>query len=117
MGRHPIRLQSLPPHRPSRKRIDINHPDIAPNLDLATSCSFVRSDDPAILAGLASPTEAGNGDCSNKAAVQDVYGHGTHVASTIAAPVNGIGIAGVAPRAPCRRVPGRPQRTRPCSRA
>ena len=79
--------------------VDLNHPDIAPNLDLAASCSFVRSDDPAIVAGLASPVEAGNGDCSNKAAVQDVYGHGTHVASTIAAPVNRIGIAGVAPEA------------------
>ncbi len=79
--------------------VDINHPDIAPNLDLADSCSFVRSDDPTILAGLTNPIEAGNGDCSNKAAVQDRGGHGTHVASTVAAPVNGIGIAGVAPEA------------------
>ena len=79
--------------------VDIDHPDIAPNLDLARSCSFVRSDDPTILAGLTDPVEAGNGDCSNKAAVQDLGGHGTHVASTIAAPINGIGIAGVAPDA------------------
>src|SRR5690349_4085229 len=79
--------------------VDINHPDIAPDLDLATSCSFVRSDDPAILAGLASPTEAGNGNCTNKAAVQDLGGHGTHVASNVAAPINGVGIAGVAPDA------------------
>ena len=40
-----------------------------------------------------------NGDCSNKAAVQDLQGHGTHVSTTIAGRVNGIGIAGVAPRA------------------
>jgi len=79
--------------------VDINHPDIAPNLDLAASCSFVSSDDPAIVAGLADPVEAGNGDCSNKAAVQDRSGHGTHVASIIASPVNGIGVAGVAPEA------------------
>ena len=79
--------------------VDLNHPDIAPNLDLADSCSFVRSDDPAITAGLADPIEAGNGDCSNKAAVQDRSGHGTHTASTIAAPINGVGIAGVAPDA------------------
>jgi subtilisin family serine protease len=79
--------------------VDITHPDIAPNLDLASSCSFVRSDDPAIVAGLSSPVEAGNGNCANKAAVQDRGGHGTHVASEIAAPINGIGIAGVAPDA------------------
>ncbi|HWH93704.1 MAG TPA: S8 family serine peptidase [Baekduia sp.] len=79
--------------------VDINHPDIAPNLDLAASCSFVRSDDPTITAGLTDPVEAGNGDCSNKAAVQDLGGHGTHVASTVAAPINGVGIAGVAPDA------------------
>jgi subtilisin family serine protease len=79
--------------------VDIDHPDIAPNLDLATSCSFVRSDDPTILAGLTDPVEAGNGDCSNKAAVQDRSGHGTHVASIAASPLNGIGVAGVAPEA------------------
>ena len=79
--------------------VDLTHPDVAPNLDLTSSCSFIASDDPAIVAGLSSPTEAGNGDCSNKAAVDDKSGHGTHVASEIAAPVNGVGIAGVAPRA------------------
>lgn len=79
--------------------VDIDHPDIAPNLDLASSCSFVRSDDPTIVAGLTDPIEAGNGDCSNKAAVQDYSGHGTHVASIAASPVNGIGVAGVAPEA------------------
>jgi len=31
--------------------------------------------------------------------VQDLSGHGTHTASTVAAPINGIGIAGVAPEA------------------
>jgi subtilisin family serine protease len=79
--------------------VDLAHPDIAPNLDLASSCSFVRSDDPAITAGLSDPIEAGDGNCADKAAIQDLAGHGTHLASNVAAPVNGIGIAGVAPEA------------------
>ena len=47
----------------------------------------------------ADPQEIANGDCSNKAAVQDLQGHGTHVSTTIAGRVNGIGIVGVAPEA------------------
>jgi len=74
--------------------VDFNHPDISPNLDVDRSCSFIFDDTPT-----ADPTEIANGDCTNKAAVQDLSGHGTHVASNIAAPVNGIGIAGVAPEA------------------
>ena len=74
--------------------VDATHPDVAPNLDLAASCSFIFSDTPT-----ADPAEVANGDCSNKAAVQDLQGHGTHVATTIAAPLNGIGIVGVAPEA------------------
>jgi subtilisin family serine protease len=74
--------------------IDFNHPDIAPNLDGGRSCSFIFNDTPT-----ADPQEIANGDCSNKAAVQDLNGHGTHTASEVAAPINGIGIAGVAPEA------------------
>jgi len=74
--------------------VDLTHPDIVPNLDLDRSCSFIFDDTPT-----ANPAEIANGDCSNKAAVQDYSGHGTHVASTIAAPINDIGIAGVAPEA------------------
>ncbi|HZW41700.1 MAG TPA: S8 family serine peptidase [Agromyces sp.] len=74
--------------------VDLDHPDIAPNLDLGRSCSFIFDDTPT-----AAPVEIANGDCSNKAAVDDLAGHGTHVASIIAAPVNDIGIAGVAPDA------------------
>jgi subtilisin family serine protease len=74
--------------------VDLAHLDIEPNLDLDLSCSFIFDDTPT-----ADPSEIANGDCSNKAAVQDLAGHGTHVASTIAAPRNGIGIAGVAPDA------------------
>ena len=51
-------------------------------------------------ADLADPAEqVTRGDCSNKAAIQDYAGHGTHTAGTIASPINGIGIAGVAPEA------------------
>jgi subtilisin family serine protease len=74
--------------------VDTDHPDIAGNLNLDLSCSFIFDDDP-----LADAQEKANGDCTNKLAVEDLNGHGTHVASTIAAPINGIGIAGVAPEA------------------
>lgn len=74
--------------------VDFTHDDIAPNLDVELSCSFIFDDTPT-----ADASEIANGDCSNKAAVQDRNGHGSHVASSIAAPVNGIGIAGVAPEA------------------
>ena len=74
--------------------VDLTHPDIAPNLNVDLSCSFIFSHDPTAL-----PVEMADGDCTDKAAVQDYFGHGTHVASIIAAPINGIGIAGVAPEA------------------
>jgi lantibiotic leader peptide-processing serine protease len=75
--------------------IDLTHPDIAPNLDVADSCSFIYASTPT-----SDPAEqVSPGDCSNKAAVQDLNGHGTHTAGTMAAPINGIGVAGVAPRA------------------
>jgi subtilisin family serine protease len=74
--------------------VDFSHPDIAPNLDVDRSCSFIYDDTPT-----ANPAEIANGDCTNKGAVQDLSGHGTHVASNIAAPINGVGIAGIAPEA------------------
>ena len=59
--------------------LDFTHPDLAPNYDAAnsTDCS----------SGAPQPLLPGN----------DLVGHGTHTAGTIAAAVNGIGIAGVAP--------------------
>lgn len=74
--------------------VALDHPDITPNLDIDRSCSFIFDDTPT-----ADPAEIANGDCSNKSAVDDLSGHGSHVASTIAAPINGVGIAGVAPEA------------------
>ena len=59
--------------------LDFTHPDLAPNYDAArsTDCS----------SGAPSPLLPGN----------DVNGHGTHTAGTIAAAANGSGIVGVAP--------------------
>jgi subtilisin family serine protease len=75
--------------------IDLAHPDIAPNLDLAESCSFIYASTPT-----SDPSERVTpGDCSNKSAIQDLNGHGTHTAGTMASPINGLGIAGVAPSA------------------
>jgi lantibiotic leader peptide-processing serine protease len=74
--------------------LDFSHPDLAGAIDVAASCSFIFSSTPT-----ADPQEVANGNCANKTAVQDLQGHGTHVATTIAGRVNGIGIAGVAPEA------------------
>ena len=75
--------------------IDLTHGDIMSNVDLAASCVFLYADTPTADAS----EQVTRGDCSNKAALQDLAGHGTHTAGTIAAPINGIGIAGVAPEA------------------
>ena len=75
--------------------IDLTNTDIMPNVDVSASCVFLYSDTPT-----ANPAEqVTRGDCSNKAALQDLAGHGTHTAGTIAAPINGIGVSGVAPEA------------------
>jgi subtilisin family serine protease len=75
--------------------IDLTNTDIMPNVDVAASCVFLYADTPT-----ANPAEqVTRGDCSNKAALQDLAGHGTHTAGTIAAPINGIGVSGVAPQA------------------
>jgi subtilisin family serine protease len=54
---------------------DQTHPDVAPNLDVAASRSFEPSE----------PT------------IQDFNGHGTWTISAVGAPINGVGISGVAP--------------------
>jgi lantibiotic leader peptide-processing serine protease len=60
--------------------LDFTHPDLAPNYDAAHSADCVS--------GAPAPLPVGN----------DLNGHGTHTAGTIAAAANGIGIVGVAPR-------------------
>jgi subtilisin family serine protease len=61
------------------------HPDIQPNLDTARSRSFF-------------PVQPNpNGD-PNPVAWDDRNGHGSHCLSAVGAPINGIGMSGVAPR-------------------
>jgi subtilisin family serine protease len=74
--------------------VDGSHPDIAPNFNATLSRNFTV-DDPIIDGPCA---EDPDGSCNDPANV-DENGHGTHVAGTIASPINGLGIAGVAPDA------------------
>lgn len=74
--------------------VDGNHPDIAANFSNELSRNFT-TDDPLVDGPCA---EDPDGSCADPNNV-DEDGHGTHVASTIASPLNGIGIAGVAPKA------------------
>jgi subtilisin family serine protease len=72
--------------------IDGTHPDIAPNFNRARSRNFTV-DDPLIDGTCASDPDGSCHDPNNV----DEDGHGTHVAGTVAAPLNGFGMAGVAP--------------------
>lgn len=72
--------------------VDGSHPDIAPNFNTALSRNFT-TDIPQIDGSCA---EEPDRSCSDPADV-DEAGHGTHVAGTIAAARNDLGIAGVAP--------------------
>ena len=74
--------------------VDLGNVEMA-NVDVAASCVFIYPTTPTSL-----PAEqVTRGTCSNKAALQDYAGHGTHTAGTVAAPINGTGTAGVAPEA------------------
>jgi lantibiotic leader peptide-processing serine protease len=71
--------------------IDGTHPDIAPNFSNALSRNFTTD-----IPSLDGACEYA--DCVDPPNV-DNDGHGTHVAGTIASPINGLGIGGVAPEA------------------
>lgn len=69
--------------------VDGSHPDIAPNFDATLSRNFT-TDIPAV-----------DGPCDTASCIDpadvDQNGHGTHVAGTIGAAVNGFGMSGIAP--------------------
>jgi subtilisin family serine protease len=71
--------------------VDGSQPDVAPNFDEGLSRNFT-TDRPSI-----------DGPCEHSGCVdpndEDDDSHGTHVATTIAGALNGIGMAGVAPKA------------------
>ena len=72
--------------------IDGSHPDIAPNFNKGLSRNWT-TDDPLIDGKCVSDPDH---SCQDPNDV-DEDGHGTHVAGEIAAPINGLGMAGVAP--------------------
>jgi lantibiotic leader peptide-processing serine protease len=72
--------------------IDGAHPDIAPNFNAGLSRNFT-TDIPLIDGKCAHEPDH---SCSDPATV-DENSHGTHVAGTVASPINGFGMAGVAP--------------------
>jgi len=74
--------------------VDGTHADIAPNFNRALSRNFT-TDDPLVDGPC---EEEADHSCSDPNNV-DENGHGSHVASTIASPINGLGMAGVAPQA------------------
>lgn len=69
--------------------VDVSHPDLAPVLDTGLSKTFV-SDIPDI-----------DGECEHESCTdpvgEDGGGHGSHVAGTVAAAANDLGVSGVAP--------------------
>ena len=72
--------------------IDASHPDIAPNFNKGLSHNWT-TDIPLVDGKCAQDPDHSCHDPNDV----DEDGHGTHVAGTIAAPINGLGMAGVAP--------------------
>ncbi|MFG1752385.1 S8 family serine peptidase [Streptosporangium sandarakinum] len=80
--------------------VDATHPDIAANYNFKLSRNFTV-DVPTDANGkeLDGPCEQEPDKSCTDPVTVDENGHGTHVASSIASPINGLGIAGVAPGA------------------
>ena len=72
--------------------VDGSHPDIAPNFSSDLSRNFTQ--DIELIDGPCA--DEPDHSCDDPADV-DENGHGTHVAGTIGAALNGLGIAGIAP--------------------
>jgi subtilisin family serine protease len=72
--------------------VDGSHPDIAPNFSRKLSRNFTT--DIPLVDG---PCEDEPDRSCSDAADTDENSHGTHVASIIGSPINGLGVAGVAP--------------------
>lgn len=72
--------------------IDSTHPDLDDNVDTSLSRNFT-TDIPLIDGPCEEEPDA---SCSDPATV-DEGGHGTHVAGTVGAELNGLGVSGVAP--------------------
>lgn len=70
--------------------VQADHPDIHPNFDYRTSRNFTTD-----IAAIDGPCEVAT--CIDPVGVDD-DGHGTHVAGTVAAAMNGFGVSGVAPK-------------------
>ncbi len=73
--------------------VDASHPDIRPNFVKSLSRNFTTD-----MPDIDGPCEDEPDQSCSDAADTDEGGHGTHVAGTVGAALNGTGIAGVAPK-------------------